>query len=414
MGLAGQPDGLVGGGEGLGGVGAAHALGGLEMALRLGEPGAGLRADAAAPDPAGDGGQPARADGGGASARASAAAGTSGVAHGADAFRGRVRVGLSFMGGVRRAAQEWLADEGARRPFVSLRELVERVRMDPPASPRRYELARLVRVGALDGLPVELRGGAASAAQVRAGNIPEAGQLDSPAGGPGEFPRGNSPRAARSGHVAKGSDCTRVQSGAAAALAPSRDELLHALAKLWPEDSGAQANAEAFAVLDWPAPSEPGVETRARAGQELRYLGFTPSTHPLLLWPGFPAARAQSLTARALYERAAAAEEAARDRGEEAESIALGRVSLLGIKVSSKRTRTEKDGRLMAFVTFSDETGNFEAVFYPDDYARLARRLRGPGPFRIAGEGQAELGEVLVEAREVERFGTRGPTPGKR
>ena len=79
----------------------------------------------------------------------------------------------------------------------------------------------------------------------------------------------------------------------------------------------------------------------------------------------------------------------------------MGRVSLMGLKVTGKRTRTHRDGRLMAFYTFSDETGNFEAVFYPRDYARLARRLRGRGPFIITGDAEAELGIALIAAKEV-------------
>ena len=78
-------------------------------------------------------------------------------------------------------------------------------------------------------------------------------------------------------------------------------------------------------------------------------------------------------------------------------------------KISGKRTRTENDGRIMAFVTFSDETGNFEAVFYPDDYARLARKLRGMGPFLVRGPAEVDLGEVLIEAKEIERLGGGRP-----
>ncbi len=59
----------------------------------------------------------------------------------------------------------------------------------------------------------------------------------------------------------------------------------------------------------------------------------------------------------------------------------------------------------MAFVTFSDETGIFETVLYPEDFARLARRLRGLGPFRISGLAKAELGELLIEVKDIQPLG---------
>ena len=81
---------------------------------------------------------------------------------------------------------------------------------------------------------------------------------------------------------------------------------------------------------------------------------------------------------------------------------------LAGVKVTGKRTRARSSGEIMAFYTFSDETGCFEAVFFPKDYARLAVALRGAGPFWIEGEAVTELGEVLVEAKRVRAFRRRG------
>ena len=122
-----------------------------------------------------------------------------------------------------------------------------------------------------------------------------------------------------------------------------------------------------------------------------------------------PSARRWAITARELQERAEAAE-----AGAKGEAVNLGSVELLGVKVAGKRTRTEKDGRLMAFVTLSDETDTFELVIYPDDYARLARRLRGPGPFRVRGRAVAELGELLVTAKEIDTMAVAGRAAGRR
>ncbi len=258
--------------------------------------------------------------------------------------RGRLRVGLSFVAGVRRTALAWLARDSGRRAFTSLMELVERVRWGGPEAPRRYELARLIRVGALDGMPL---------------------------------------------HDDPGTE--------------DRPRLLSALAEHWRGHSNAKADAEAFAPLDWASPDDADAHRRARGRLELAGLGFTPSLHPLQLSTAWTAARRETLTARQLMARAEAAEQ---DAGGEA--VSLGVVELLGMKVAGKRTRTEKDGRLMAFFTLSDETDTFELVLYPDDYVRLARGLRGPGPFRVRGRAVAELGELLVEAKGV---ATVGRTP---
>ncbi len=135
--------------------------------------------------------------------------------------RGRLRIGLSFVQGVREAALRWLAEESARRTFVALRELVDRARAAGGSEgPRRYELARLARVGALDGLAI---GGA-------------------PAPGGGSARR---------------------------EPAAERPELLAALAALWPEATAAKANAEAFAPFAWPTqPIGPAAAARSAAGPD--------------------------------------------------------------------------------------------------------------------------------------------------
>jgi error-prone DNA polymerase len=275
-------------------------------------------------------------------ARASDPAGEAGRLPGANRrSRGRLRVGLSFVGGLRRAALAWLARDSGRRAFTSLAELVERARWGGPEAPRRYELARLIRVGALDGLP--------------------------PESGPGTT---------------------------------DRPQLLTALAEYWRGHSDAKADAEAFAPLNWPDLDDTDAHRRTRGRLELAGLGFTASLHPLQLSTSWAAARRNTLTARQLMARAEAAE-----RNAGGEAVNLGQVELLGMKVAGKRTRTEKDGRLMAFFTLSDETDTFELVLYPDDYVRLARGLRGPGPFRVRGRAVAELGELLVEAKGVAALG---------
>jgi len=240
---------------------------------------------------------------------------------------GHLRIGLSFLKGVREIAVRWMAEEGARCPFYSLEEFVARARGDADG-PRRWEAALLLRIGGFDGLPLA--------------------SLDEPA---------------------------------------SRAELLSALRDLWPTNSKARAEQDAFRPLsgDMSLASD-------RAREELAVLGFSPALHPLLLFD----ATGPRMSAADLRKRAA------EFRG--SESARLGPVRLAGVKVTGKRTRAKSDGRIMAFYTFSDETGRFEAVFFPRDYARLALRLGGAGPFWIEGEATVELGEPVVEARRVAPF----------
>jgi error-prone DNA polymerase len=240
---------------------------------------------------------------------------------------GHLRIGLSFLKGVREIAVHWMAEESARCPFYSLEEFVARAHGDMDG-PRRWEVALLLRIGGFDGLPVE--------------------SLGEPA---------------------------------------SRIELLSELRDLWPTNSKARAEEDAFRPLS----ADIG-KVANRAREELAVLGFSPSLHPLLLFNATgPRMSAADLRERALEFR-------------EAESAKLGPVRLAGVKVTGKRTRAKSDGRIMAFYTFSDETGTFEAVFFPRDYARLATQLRGAGPFWIEGEATVELGEPIVEARNVKPF----------
>ncbi|NIM19830.1 MAG: DNA polymerase III subunit alpha [Candidatus Latescibacteria bacterium] len=72
----------------------------------------------------------------------------------------------------------------------------------------------------------------------------------------------------------------------------------------------------------------------------------------------------------------------------------------LGWEVTMKRVRTEKDGRVMAFVTFSDERGRIETTFFPDSYERCAEELfKGAGPFLLLGKVEVSMRvpNLLVE-----------------
>ena len=66
-------------------------------------------------------------------------------------------------------------------------------------------------------------------------------------------------------------------------------------------------------------------------------------------------------------------------------------------------TRTSDKGEEMIFVTFSDRSGRFEAIFFPRVYRRVAKELfRARGPYHIRGRVDSDLGAVSVIAEDIE------------
>jgi DNA polymerase III alpha subunit len=83
-----------------------------------------------------------------------------------------------------------------------------------------------------------------------------------------------------------------------------------------------------------------------------------------------------------------------------------GEVDLVGWRVTAKATRTSDKGEEMIFVTFSDRSGRFEAIFFPKVYRRVARELfRARGPYHIRGRVESDLGALSVVARDIELLG---------
>jgi len=79
---------------------------------------------------------------------------------------------------------------------------------------------------------------------------------------------------------------------------------------------------------------------------------------------------------------------------------------LVGWRVTAKATRTSHKGEEMIFVTFSDRSGRFEAIFFLKVYRRIARELfRARGPYHIRGRVESDLGAVSVVARDIELLG---------
>ncbi len=97
----------------------------------------------------------------------------------------------------------------------------------------------------------------------------------------------------------------------------------------------------------------------------------------------------------------------ARDRGASParELVALaGRyITLAGFLVTRRRAPT-RDGRVMEFATFEDETDIFEATLFPESYRRYGRLFNSAGPFIIKGRVESRHGACTVEAGFIDRL----------
>ncbi len=79
-------------------------------------------------------------------------------------------------------------------------------------------------------------------------------------------------------------------------------------------------------------------------------------------------------------------------------------VSLFGWCVTSK-TVTARSGESMEFVTFEDETGIFETVFFPPVYRQYSALLAWQEAFIVTGKATSEFDAVVLEVAEIERLG---------
>jgi len=78
------------------------------------------------------------------------------------------------------------------------------------------------------------------------------------------------------------------------------------------------------------------------------------------------------------------------------------RVRLAGMAAAGRRTRAE-GGRMMAFLTLSDEEGLVEATMFPDVYGRSRRILAdgGLGPFVVEGVVESQYDALSITAQRV-------------
>jgi DNA polymerase III alpha subunit len=269
-----------------------------------------------------------------------------------DAYpRDAIRVGLSQLRGLSCPTLERILDARERRGAAGRKLFVSLSEFETLVSPKLSELRALLRSGCLDGLPASLGG----------------------------LPLGR-PQALWALH--------RIRERAAAGLAPG-NELI--------ED-------------DWEPPSwikDYGAPTRL--ADEARLLGLVLACVPAALFApraalvagrrGLPPPVKSSIL-RAMAEGPAPAFGDGQGQGPSR------RLCLAGTTIAGKEVAT-KDGESMAFYTFEDEEGLFEAVFFPQAYSRALPTLEGNRAVLMVGTAHGEYGAVSLHVDEV--FGLNRP-----
>ncbi len=138
-------------------------------------------------------------------------------------------------------------------------------------------------------------------------------------------------------------------------------------------------------------PDFPAGEEIHRLRRQFAVLGFLVHHHPILLFP------------EALSRR---------DRVQAREIPGhLGRrIRMAGWLITGKTVFTSRH-ELMQFLTFEDETGLIETVFFPDAYRRLCRMLDWGRPYQLCGRVEENFGAFTLTVEQAFPLapGTSGP-----
>jgi len=80
-------------------------------------------------------------------------------------------------------------------------------------------------------------------------------------------------------------------------------------------------------------------------------------------------------------------------------------VTTIGWQVTAKTVRT-KDGDSMKFVSFEDQTGIYETVFFPKIYNRYCHMLNASRPYILKGKVEENSGAITMTVNWIEFFGS--------
>ncbi|MEN8188393.1 MAG: DNA polymerase III subunit alpha [Thermodesulfobacteriota bacterium] len=159
----------------------------------------------------------------------------------------------------------------------------------------------------------------------------------------------------------------------------SRSQLLWECARL----NSARAAERTTPLLGFSAPPPPELKdgvTRERLRREYAILGFLTSCHPVSLMP-------ESILA-------------GRVRAIDLEDHTSQKVRFVGWLITGKLVST-KNGEVMEFLTFEDETGLVETTFFPRTYQRYAHLLSSGRPYVLHGTIDRDFGAVSLVVNRV-------------
>nr|WP_319396332.1 DNA polymerase III subunit alpha [uncultured Desulfobacter sp.] len=131
-------------------------------------------------------------------------------------------------------------------------------------------------------------------------------------------------------------------------------------------------------------PKLPADSPRQRLRREFAALGFLPACHPMTL----VRERFQDLNAI---------------KAVDLPDMAGRKIRFAGWLITGKLVRTRR-GEPMKFLTFEDDTGVVETVFFPRVYSRFARILTNGYPYLLSGRVENDWGAISLTVNRVSRI----------
>ncbi|MDH3880854.1 MAG: DNA polymerase III subunit alpha, partial [Desulfobacteraceae bacterium] len=129
-------------------------------------------------------------------------------------------------------------------------------------------------------------------------------------------------------------------------------------------------------------PAFPPEKKRARLRQEFSALGFLCDRHPMMLYAD-TLKKLKTVKAMDLYRF-------------------IGRhVRIAGLLITAKVVYT-KHGDPMEFLTFEDDTGLIETIFFPKAYRRFCTILDRSRPFILHGKVEEDFGAITMTVNQAE------------
>jgi error-prone DNA polymerase len=137
-----------------------------------------------------------------------------------------------------------------------------------------------------------------------------------------------------------------------------------------------------------PKPAFPPEKKRDRYRKEFETLGFLCDRHPMMLYAD-TLKKLKTVKAMDLHRFVGC------------------HVRIAGLLITGKVVHT-KHGDPMEFLTFEDDTGLIETIFFPKAYRRFCAILDRSRPFILHGKVEEDFGAITMTVNRVEPIGARG------